>query len=293
MKAPLFVSLLPLLFPSVFAAEAAVPALKPAPASAGWTFAEIQRIPALEARQGVATDGTFLYAITNRGLGKYRADTGERVAAWEGSADGPIIHLNAGIVHQGRLYCAHSNYPGVPMFSSVEIWDTKDMKHTGSHSFGRTDGSLTWFDRRNGRWIVCFVHYAKRGGEPGRGPEWTRLVEFDDEWRETGGWALPGNLVAQLAGRGYSCSGGAVGPDGRLYVTGHDETELYVLDFPTAGPELSWVATVPVTAEGQAFAFDPVKPGVVHMILKRTKEIITGRITPPAAPVKPSTIRSP
>jgi hypothetical protein len=263
-----------------FAADA--PPVTSVPLTPGWSFTEIRRLAAPEARQGVATDGKFLYAIGNHVLGKYRADTGECVARWEGPEGGPIIHLNAGIVHQGRLYCAHSNYPGVPMFSSVEIWNTSDLKPTANHSFGRTDGSLTWIDRRNGRWIACFVHYGKKGGEPGRGPEWTRIVEFDDDWRETGGWVLPANLVARLAARGYSCSGGAVGPGGHLYVTGHDETELYVLDFPAAGPELSWVATVAVPAEGQAFGWDPVNPDQLCMILKRTKEIIVGRVTMPA-----------
>lgn len=281
MKAPSCASLLLLLSTAVFAAEPAAPALKPAPASVGWTFAEIRRIPAPEARQGVAADGGFLYAIGNHVLGKYRADTGEKVAGWEGPDGGPVIHLNAGVVFQGHLYCAHSNYPGVPMFSSVEIWNTADLKPAGSHSFGRTDGSLTWLDRRNGRWIACFVHYAKKGGEPGRGPEWTRLVEFDDDWRETGGWAFPADLMAALGARGYSLSGGAMGPGGHLFVTGHDNTELYVLDFPTAGPQMTWSATLPIPAEGQAFAFDPAKPGIMHLILKRTREIITGRITPP------------
>lgn len=272
---------LPLVCPLAVIAADAPPAPRPPPGAAGWSFTELRRIPAPEARQGVATDGTFLYAITNRGIGKYRADTGERAAAWEGPADGPIIHLNAGIVYQGRLYCAHSNYPGVPMFSSVEIWDTKDLRHVGSHSFGRTDGSLTWLDRRNGHWIACFVHYAKKGGEPGRGPEWTRLVEYDDDWRETGGWGFPPNLMAALGERGYSISGGAMGPGGHLFATGHDNTELYVLDFPTEGAQMAWSATFPVPAEGQAFSWNPVRLGEICMILKPTREIIIGRVTAP------------
>lgn len=278
MRAVLFLLVAPWL---VAAADA--PPARPAPPTPtpGWSFTEIRRITAPEARQGVATDGKFLYAIGNHVLGKYRADTGEKVAGWEGPEDGPLIHLNAGIVYKGRLYCAHSNYPGVPMTSSVESWDTSDLKHAGNHSFGRSDGSLTWLDRRNGRWIACFVHYAKKGGEPGRGPEWTRIVEFDDDWRETGGWMLPGNLVAKLAARGYSCSGGAIGPGGYLYATGHDETELYVLAFPTAGAEMTWVATIAVPAEGQAFGWDPLKPDQLCMILKRTREIIVGRVIVP------------
>lgn len=239
-------------------------------------------MPAAEARQGVAADAEFFYAINNFAIGKYRKVTGERVAGWDCPEGKPLTHINAGIVHEGKLYGAHSNFPGVPMLSSVEIWDTKTMQHIGSHSFGRADGSLTWIDRRNGRWIACFVHYGKKGGEPGRGPEWTRIVEFDDEWRQTGGWALPGDLLAHIAGGGFSCSGGAFGPGGFLYVTGHDNTELYALDFPSAGSVLNWVATFPVVARGQAFGWDPVDKNVIHMLSRTSREIVSGRVAIPA-----------
>ena len=253
------------------------------PPAAGWKYADERRIPAPEARQGVAADQEFLYIISNHALGKYRKDTGVRVAGWECPEGQPLTHLNAGIVRDGRLYCAHSNFPGVPMLSSVEIWDTATMKHVGGRSLGRTDGSLTWIDRRNGRWIACFVHDGRRGGEPGRGPEWTRLVEYDDEWRETGGWVLPAELVTTLGVRGYSCSGGAIGPGGYLFVTGHDETALFVLAFPEAGSTLRWIATIPITAEGQAFGWDPRDSGVLYTLSKQGREVIVGRVQPPTA----------
>lgn len=243
------------------------------------SFTELRRFTAVEARQGVAADAEFLYAIGNHAVAKYRKDTAERVAGWECAEGDPLIHVNAGLVLGGILYGAHSNYPGVPHQSSIEMWDVRTLRHVGSQSFGRTDGSLTWLVRRGERWLACFVHYAKRGGEPGRGPEWTRIVEMDDSWRVTGGWSLPAPLVAALGSRGYSVSGGALGPDGRLYVTGHDETELYVLEFPAGGAELRLLGTIAVPAEGQAFAWDPVERDVVHLILKRSREIITGRIT--------------
>ena len=252
-------------------------------AEPGWRFEELRRIPVAEARQGAAADAAHLYAIDNHAIGKYRKDTGERVGGWACAEGRPLIHLNAGVVQAGRLYAAHSNYPGVPMFSSVEVWDPATLTPTGSHSLGRTDGSLTWLDRRNGRWIACFVHYGKKGGEPGRGPEWTRLVEFDDEWRSTGGWVLPAALVAKLGARGYSCAGGAMGPGGYLYVTGHDDPELYVLAFPSQGAELQWIATVPEPAEGQGFCWDPVEPDVIYLLSRKGREIIAGRIVPPAA----------
>lgn len=251
------------------------------PGPNGWRFTELRRFRAEEARQGVAVDRSHLYAIGNYQVAKYPKAGGARVALWECPEGQPLTHLNSGRVHEGRLYAAHSNYPGVPHVSSVETWDPATLRHAGTINFGRTDGSLTWIDRRDGRWIACFVHYAKRGGEPGRGPEWTRLAEFDDDWRPTGrGWVFPPDLMAQLAWRGYSVSGGALGPDGLLFVTGHDNPELYVLEFPRGGGSaLRWLATIPVPAEGQAFAWDPADAGVIHLILKRERQIITGRIT--------------
>ncbi|MBL9216677.1 MAG: hypothetical protein JNG83_14460 [Opitutaceae bacterium] len=266
--------------PAAPAAAAPAPAA-PIPGANGWKYVDLRSLAAPEARQGVAADREHLYIISNFAIGKYRKDTGQRVASWECPEGEPLTHLNAGIVHEGRLYCAHSNYPGVPNLSSVEIWDTATLQHVGSRSFGRADGSLTWVERRNGRWIACFVHYGKRGGEPGKGPEWTRIVEFDDEWRQTGGWAFPADLMARLGVRGYSCSGGAFGPGGYLFVTGHDHTELYVLQMPEAGPTLRWVATIPVTAQGQAFAWDPDEPEIFYSLSKKGRTVLVGRVTPP------------
>jgi hypothetical protein len=252
------------------------------PGAEGWRFEESRRIPAVEARQGVAADASHLFAINNHALGQYRKDTGERLAGWECPEGAPLIHLNAGVVHNGRLYCAHSNYPGVPMLSSVEIWDARTLRPAQSISLGRTDGSLTWIDRRDGRWVACFVHYGKKGGEPGKGPEWTRLAEFDDDWRPTGRvWAFPSDLIVHLGGRGYSVSGGGFGPDGHLFVTGHDEPELYVLEFPAGGSVLRWIATIPVPIEGQAFGWDPVEPGVIYLLSRQNREIVVGRIRMP------------
>ncbi len=275
-----------------FAAEPATPAAAPAasvPGANGWHYSDLRKIAAPEARQGVAADNEFLYIISNHALGKYRKDSGERVAGWDCPEGQPLTHLNAGIIYEGRLYCAHSNYPGVPNLSSVEIWDPATMRHIGTHSFGRADGSFTWLDRRHGRWIACFVHYGQRGAEPNRGPEWTQLVEYDDEWRETGGWAFPSDLMSQLSKRGFSVSGGAFGPGGYLFVTGHDDTALYVLEMPEAGPTLRWVATLPITAQGQAFSWDPQDGGVLYTLSKSGREVIIGRVTPPpGVSLKPS-----
>lgn len=245
----------------------------------GWKFTEINRFHAPEARQGVAADAEYLYVISNHDLGKYRKTTGERVRTWSCSKGDPLIHLNAGVVYEGRLYCAHSNFPGIPNTSSVEIWNPETLERIESISFGRTDGSLTWIDRRKDRWIACFVYYGDRYGVPGKGQEWTRLAEYDDDWRPTGrGWIFPPDALIHLGSRGFSVSGGAIGPDGYLFITGHDEKELLVLAFPDGGSQLKWLATVPMSGEGQSFAWDPIQAGVIHVIVKRDRLVVTGRI---------------
>ena len=255
----------------------------------GWGYEELRRFKAPEAGQGVAVDREFFYAINNHTIGKYRKATGERVAGWEGGAGGEIIHLNAGFVRAGRIYGVHSNYPGVPMLSSLEFFDTASLQHVGSHSFGRMDGSFTWLDRAPasatgagaGRWIACFVHYGNRAAEPNRDAAWTQIIAMDDDWRRTAGWALPAELIARFGGRGYSASGGAFGPGGFLYLTGHDNTELYVVTWPQAGSLMKWIATVPFSSEGQAFCWDAHEDGVLYSVLKRTKEVVVGRVTRP------------
>jgi hypothetical protein len=99
--------------------------------------------------------------------------------------------------------------------------------------------------------------------------------------RADAGWALPPALLARFGERGYSASGGAFGLGGHLYLTGHDNTELYVVDFPAAGSVLKWIATIPFPSEGQAFCFAPEEPSHLYSILKRTKEVIVGRVTVP------------
>ena len=240
---------------------------------------EILRYPAAEARQGVAVDATFFFVVNNSAIGKYRRDTGEKVAEWSCPEGEPMIHFNDGMLFEGRLYLSHSNYPGVPSTSSIEIFDAETLEHVDSISLGHGFGSFTWLDRWDGQWYACFAFYGNRAAEPGRDPSWTQIVRFDDQWRRMEAWVFPAGLIEKFAD--YSCSGGAFGPDGRLYVTGHDEQELYVVQFPEAGSILKWVDTIAIPAEGQALAFDPTDPWVLWSILKKNREVIVGRIDPP------------
>ena len=237
---------------------------------------EVRRFSAEEARQGVAVDDRYFYAISNRHIGKYDKQTGERVGGWEGAPDGPIIHLNSGIVLDGRLYCAHSNYPGVPMVSSIEVFETDTLEHVESHSSGIFGGSATWIDRADGHWWVAFGHYAGFGGIPDQGPAWTNLVKFDQSWRRVAGYVYPRDVVERF--QEMSNSGGAWGEDGRLYVTGHDEAAVFALSLPTAGSVLRLQEVLPVAAEGQGIAWDRSEPGMLYSILRSTREVVVSKL---------------
>lgn len=241
-------------------------------------FEEVKRFRAPEARQGVAVDDLHFYAIGNSDIAKYEKRTGKRVAEWKGAAGGPIVHLNSCIVVAAALVCAHSNYPGVPMLSSLEIWDAATLRHTGSHSFGIYEGSLTWALRREGDWWLNFANYGNASGTPGKGPEWTTLVRFDDGWNRRAAYAYPVRLIERFSP--HSSSGGNWGADGLLYVTGHDEREVYVLRLPETGSVLEWVETIPAPIAGQAWGFDPTDPGTLWGILRGSGEVVVARLAP-------------
>lgn len=251
--------------------ELLTPKSKPAKKSA-WRHQELKRFMAEEAHQGVAVDDTCFYAITNSAIGKYRKDNGERVGDWKEAKDGRIKHLNAGLVLDGKLYCAHSNYPAMPMTSSVEIWDPQTMQHLESIDLTDADGSLTWVDRRDGVWYACFAQYAKTGD-----PAKTRIVMFDSQWKKLGELKFPSEAVAKFGKN--SSSGGSFGPAGHLFITGHDAQELYVLVLPAKGDVLLWQGAIPISAHGQAFAWDRGVAGVLYSIDRKTSEVIVSRIS--------------
>lgn len=212
----------------------------------------LRRLPADEARQGVAVDADHVYAIDNSRIGQYDRATGRKLAEWIGDP-ALVPHLNSCAVVERKLICASSNYPDTPMTSSVEIFDTASMTHTGTVSLGPGTGSLTWVERRDGLWWATFANYDERGGEVGRDHRGTTLVRFDDDWRRLGAWLFPTTVLERFAP--HSSSGGVWGDDSRLYVTGHDEQELYVLVLPDAGGRLVHIATVPIAVHGQAIAW--------------------------------------
>ncbi|MDZ4402805.1 DUF1080 domain-containing protein [Prosthecobacter sp.] len=237
-----------------------------------WRHEEGKRFKAEEAHQGVAVDAEHFYAITNAAIGKYRKDTGERVGGWNPAAGGHIKHLNAGVVLDGKLWCAHSNYPEMPMKSSVEVFDPQTMQHLESIDLTSVGGSLTWVDRRDGWWYACFAQYAKTGN-----PARTRVVRFDLNWKTAGEIRFPPEAVAKFGKN--SSSGGSFGPDRHLFITGHDASELYVMDLPVTGDVWTWKTMISISARGQAFAWDRSAGGVLYSIDRKKREVIVSRVT--------------
>jgi hypothetical protein len=246
----------------------------------------LQRFAIRQARQAVAVDADAFYAVDNRTIAKFDKKTGAPLLKWEGAKDGPAIHLDSAVVVDGRIYTAHSNYPAWPMVSSVEVWDAKTLRHLERHSLGIDRGSLTWLDRdAKGVWWGAFANYNRVFDKSpfAYGNKYnTQVVRFDADWRVAEAFVFPDALVEKFDD--MSNSGGSWGPDGRLYVTGHDNPELYVMELPEIGSELRWVGTVPLEIGGQGFAFDHGQPGVVYGIIRKKDggEVTVSRVTPPA-----------
>lgn len=231
---------------------------------------EVRRYQAENGKQGVAVDKDHFYEINNSTIVKYRKDSGEAIARWDGAAQG-IKHLNSGSVIRGKLYCANSNFPEQPMASSVEIFDAATLKHIGSHSFGTGYGSVTWVDRHDGYWWVGFAYYSGRNATEGRDTRWTSVVKYSKDWVRLEAWLFPENIIRAFTP--MSNSGGSWGRDGYLYCTGHDREELYVMALPESGYTLRHVKTIPVTIHGQGIAIDrSVKDRIVVYGIAERKE---------------------
>ncbi len=250
-------------------------------ASAGGGLRPLRRFPAAAAKQAVAVSAEAFYAIDDRAIEKYDSRTGALLRRFAAEPDSPLVHLNSGVVRDGVLYCAHSNYPDVPMQSSVERFDAETLAHLGSERFERPPGSATWVDRAEGRWWVAFAQYDGRGGEPGKGSKDTVLVELDDRWQPLARHRYPSALVRRFAGR--SNSGGAFGPGGVLFLTGHDAQEVYVVCVAPGNGELRWLATLPAPFAGQGIAWQ-VETRSLWGIVRSAREVVEAGVTlPPAA----------
>ncbi|HEY0965991.1 MAG TPA: hypothetical protein VGD88_01265 [Opitutaceae bacterium] len=254
----------------------------------GLVAKELRRFRPRGANQGVAVDAQHFYGIGNYVVGKYDKRTGERVAEWVGLRGGQTVHLNGGLIQDGLLVIAHSNFPQIPMASSLEYFDPVTVQPVKSVSLGLRHGSLTWAEKKDGFWWACFAHYNDQGTPAGTDNRSTLFGKFDENWQLLESWMFPSQVIASWGQS--SSSGGSWGPDGLLYITGHDEAELYVLRLPKMGVALEYVTMIDVPFEGQSWAWDrSVQPQerVIYGIVRRTGEVVAAQIPEiPAALLK-------
>lgn len=212
----------------------------------------------VKASQGVAVDGKHFYAISNTKIAKHDKATGKLVAEWQAKRGDKTTahfrHMNSGTVFAGKLYCAHSRFPLDPNDNSVEVFGVEGEAptHESTIRMPRDHGSLTWIDRRgDGTWWFCYAVYGKPGNAK------TKLLRCrmgEGKFIEEREWFFPEETVARWGA--MSCSGGSWGPDGFLYVTGHDHAEACVLKIDGEG-DLIHVSTERVPGiSGQAIAWD-------------------------------------
>ncbi|MFT7643257.1 MAG: outer membrane protein assembly factor BamB [Pirellulaceae bacterium] len=239
------------------------------PTSSKLSIHKVAEHPATEAHQAVAVDKKSFFAITNRAIGRYDKQTGERQAKWSAPAGSPVIHLNSGIVIDGKLYCANSNWPKSPLRNSVEVFDATSLEHLDRIEFSETRGAINWIDRRDGSWWIVFAYYATV-------VEKTRLVRYSDKWESMGQWNFPDTVLKRFSPN--SNSGGAFGPRGRLFATGHDHAEMYVLELPKTPGVMKHLTTVAAPIAGQGIAFDPDNANRVYGIVRKKRIVVSMRL---------------
>lgn len=234
-------------------------------------FEQVGEFTVPEANQGVGVDARHFYAVDNYAIGKYEKKTGRFVKKWQGDKKGRILHLDSAMLMDGKLYAAHSNYPQPLMTSSIEIFDAETMEHIGTHSFGSQWGSLTWIDWHDGHWWMTFANYDRLLG-PGKTPYGrkanTVLIQLTKDFRPVQSWTLPKAILDRFGD--MSNSGGSWGPDGYLYLTGHDPAELYRMRLPEVGSVLELVDIIPMNIRGQGIAWDRSQPGIIYGIIRAT-----------------------
>jgi hypothetical protein len=219
-------------------------------AAEGPAYVRTGSFSAPEANQAAAADGRYVYAIDNAVIARYDRKNGRRLAGSTGEAK----HLNSGFLHQGKLYCAHSNYPQKPEQSEIKLLDPDTMQLSNFHQFGASYGSLTWAVRRpNGHWWCTFAFYGAENAK-------TTLAEFDRNWQQRHAWTYPPEVIADLGTMSIS---GGLWQGNTLLATGHDHRRIYRLRLPEAGTVLELIDVLPAPFPGQGIASDPKTGGLV------------------------------
>ena len=243
-------------------------------------------------------DARHVYAVAARSVAMHDKRDGRLLGRWsvadeeDSRPDLSVVrHLNGGVMHRGELYCAHSDWPASPAVNSIEVFDPATLARTRSIPVRDSPGALTWVDRHADVWWGTFARYdriapeseadigrdlaPRRGGSDG-----TRLVRFGERFDVERTWSFPPALMERL--RPMSNSGGSWGADARLYLTGHDLGEAYVVSVPQHGATLEWLGTMALPGvEGQGIAWDrSVAGAVLYGIRRSTRSVVELRLGP-------------
>jgi hypothetical protein len=232
-----------------------------------------------EVNQGIGVDAEHFYAVDNTTIAKYTKDTQELVEVVD-YADQGALHFDSAAVVDGRIYVSHSNYPVWPMTSSLEVFDAETLDHVETHSFGIQIGSFTWLDQGpDGAWWGGFANYNRvfDRSQMAYGNKYaTQVVRFGEDWQVDQAWIIPDPVLERF--EDMSNSGGSWGPDGNLYLTGHDPAEAYVMQVPEMGSTLRWIGTVPLAIAGQGIAWDRSQPDVLYGFVRATNTVSVNRV---------------
>lgn len=212
-------------------------------------YAETGRLKSEHAAQAAAADRDTVYAVSSTTVAAYDRKTGKLL----GTSTGRAEHLNSAFVKDGKVYCAHSNYPKTPETSEVRVFDPATRKLDVFHDFKNPPGSLVWNVHDGKTWWCCFAHYGKDNAK-------TVLVRYADGFREEARWTFPKAVVDDWDG--MSASGGVWDGD-TLLVTHHHWKVLYRLRVPREGRELELVEALTCPFPGQGIAADPLTGGLV------------------------------
>lgn len=212
-------------------------------------YIETARLTSPHATQAAAADEQHVYAVSSTKIAKYDRASGAELAVSRGKAQ----HLNSAFLLGNKVLSAHSNFPLKPEQGDIRVLDPITMELTIFHRFQNPPGSLTWVLKKDDAWWCHFAHYGKDNDK-------AFLVRFDEQWKETGRWSYPPDLVKKW---GTASLSGAVWDGDLLLATGHDEKEIYRLKLPEKGNMMEWIATIPSPFPGQGIARDPKTGGLV------------------------------
>jgi len=75
-----------------------------------------------------------------------------------------------------------------------------------------------------------------------------------------------------------SVSGGSWGADGKLYITGHDSAEVYILKLPLSGSVLEYLQSVKIDSRGQGIAWDRSEKDMLYGIIRKDNSVVVSEL---------------